>query len=201
MLKVRLLPGVPLLRFPPKFAGTVVPAIRFTFTASFFVTHAVCYLRIVQGTRSLKTRVIVRESPIHGLGVFAIENIKYGEVVGVMGGIVSADYDEHSEYVCQFEDWNGNAYYVEPFAPFKYLNHSNEANVDWDTPVLRAQRDIVAGEEITIDYGEDWNDAGTEDSIPVGGDSPGTSCMESKESGFEKFAGDSNGDWKPPNDG
>ena len=150
----------------------------------------------------MKTRVEVRDSSIHGLGVFAIEDIKYGEVVGVMSGVVSAEYDEHSDYVCEFEDWNGYSYYVEPFAPWKYLNHSDEANVDWDTPVLRAQRDIVAGEEITIDYGEEWHvDAGTEDRVSVGGAAPGTSCMESEDSGLERFARGSDGEWEPPSNG
>ena len=152
----------------------------------------------------MKTRVVVRESPIEGLGVFAIEEIKYGQVIGVMGGIVSSEYDEHSNYVCEFEDWNGNFYYVDPTAPFKYLNHSNEANADWDTPVIRALRDISPGEEITVDYGEDWaqedDDAGTEDRVSVGGDTPGTSCMESEDSGLEKFARDSNGKWEPSGD-
>lgn len=106
----------------------------------------------------MTTRVGVAESTIDGWGVFAIEDINKDEVIGVIGGIVSEDPDHHSDYTCEFEDWNGNVYYVEPAAPFKYLNHSAEANADWDTPVLIALRDIKAGEEITIHYGEEFED-------------------------------------------
>jgi len=127
----------------------------------------------------LKTRVEVRESSIHGLGVFAIEDIKEGEVVGIIAGTVLPDIDEHSEYVCAFYDDAENCWAIEPFAPFKYLNHKDEANTDWDTPVLIALRDIKTGEEITIDYGEEWRDgvhARAEDNLSVLGDtseSPG----------------------------
>ena len=107
----------------------------------------------------MKTRVEIRESSIDGIGVFAIEDIKKDEVVGILTGTVCVEPDPHSDYVCELWDWNGNSYAIEPFAPFKYLNHGDEANTDWDTPVLIALRDIKAGEEITIDYGEEWRDA------------------------------------------
>ena len=121
----------------------------------------------------MKTRVEVRKSPIDGLGVFAIEDIKKDEVVGILTGTVVDEPDPHSDYACELGDWNGNAYVVEPFAPFKYLNHADEANTDWDTPVLIALRDIKFGEEITIDYGEEWRDGvhgGGENNLSVLGD-------------------------------
>ncbi len=134
----------------------------------------------------MKTRVEIRESSIHGLGVFAIEDIKKGDVVGVLTGTVCEEPDPHSEYVCALEDWEGHYYYIEPFTPFKYLNHSQEANTDWDTPVLLALKNIKAGEEITIDYGEEFEDvihAGPEDNLSVLGDTSESSGFPDEESG------------------
>ena len=92
----------------------------------------------------------------HGQGVFAFQNIREGEVIGIITGVVENDPDPNCEYTCWFEDGNGNWYTVNPHEPFRYLNHDADPNADWSSPVLIAIRNILVGEEITIHYGEEW---------------------------------------------
>ncbi len=106
----------------------------------------------------MTTRVVVRESEIDGLGVFARETFLKGEVIGVITGTIPEEVDEHSLYAVGLQDEDGNAYWVEPFAPWKYLNHSKTPNAIGDTPVLIANRNIGIGEEITIYYGDEWEE-------------------------------------------
>lgn len=106
----------------------------------------------------MTTRIVVRESKIDGLGVFAKEVFLKGEVIGIITGTIPEKVDEHSDYAVEFQDDDGNVYWVEPFAPWKYLNHSNNANACGETPVLTASRNIEVGEEITIHYGDEWEE-------------------------------------------
>jgi SET domain-containing protein len=106
----------------------------------------------------LTTRIEIRDSEIDGLGVFAKEVFFKGEVIGIITGTIPEKVDEHSSYAVGFQDEDENAYWVEPFAPWKYLNHSKDANAVGDTPVLIAARNIEVGEEITIYYGDEWEE-------------------------------------------
>jgi hypothetical protein len=92
----------------------------------------------------------ILESPIHGTGVFAREMIEVGEwqyIYGYLSDIPTVYGFEHSDRV-----------WWEPFAPFRYLNHSNTPNCevssyDDDSTILTTLRDLEEGEELTIDYG------------------------------------------------
>ncbi len=96
-------------------------------------------------------RVEVKKSPIHGMGVFAAEDIEIDEWEYVYGMMVPASS------VYGFEH---NDAWMEPFPPFRYTNHSDspncEVHMDDDSVMdIMALRNITKGEELTIDYGFD----------------------------------------------
>ena len=97
--------------------------------------------------------VEVRQSEIHGFGVFARTRIEAGSWQYVYGMLTPA------QSVYGFEV-DGTTWW-EPFPPFRYTNHSNEPNCEVfhdvleDMTVIEALRPIEPGEELTIDYGEE----------------------------------------------
>ena len=115
-------------------------------------------------------RVKVKETEGRGLGVFADARIKKGRAVGrVFGEIKTQEF--RSEYCVEFADG-----VLEPNAPYRFLNHSCAPNcefVEWqitegdagkdETPCfelwVHALRDVEPDEELTIDYGWDWQSA------------------------------------------
>jgi uncharacterized protein len=115
-------------------------------------------------TMCFDRRIVLRESPIHGTGTFAIEDIRAGEtLIWVTGGLV-VDHATQDISNIQFdgrlynEEWLSETLsIVTPLAFHYYINHSCEPNaVDqskhptWTHYI--ALRDIVAQEEITADY-------------------------------------------------
>lgn len=116
------------------------------------------------------TYVMIKASPVHGIGVFAIRDIPkgtqdifsqgVGEWIEVSKEEVEA-LPKHSrdlvENHCLFDEKN----YFIPDYGFKlvdlviYLNHSDTPNVvsKNDGERFEAIRDIVCGEELFVDYG------------------------------------------------
>lgn len=91
-----------------------------------------------------------------GKGVFARRNILKREIIGLITGHVVDGEEYCSDYCIELD----HQYSLEPFAPFRFLNHACEPNAeiasfDDDTfadMFLIALEDIEAGEEILIDY-------------------------------------------------
>jgi uncharacterized protein len=97
-----------------------------------------------------------------GLGLYARRWYREDMVVGEIEGEVVADPNYGSEYCFDLEDGS----YLEPVAPFRFLNHSCEANCEFEVfdlsehakqptrrrLMLMALTDIRPGEELTIDY-------------------------------------------------
>ena len=109
--------------------------------------------------------VIVSPTLSRGLGVFARTRISARYAVGrVVGEIKPRDY--RSQYCVEFGDSD-----LEPNEPFRFLNHSCEHNcelIEWNIGYggqtflelwVHALRDIEQGEELTIDYAWDWQEA------------------------------------------
>jgi SET domain-containing protein len=116
------------------------------------------------------TYVMIKPSPLHGIGVFAIRDISKGtrnifsQGVGDWIKLTIAEVEalpKHSrdlvENHCLFDE----GYYYVPDYGFKlvdlviYLNHSDTPNVISinEGEFFEAIRDIKTGEELLVDYG------------------------------------------------
>lgn len=101
-------------------------------------------------------RIVMRQSPIQGTGVFATEMIYAGEtLMKISGGVVYTQDDWNSGRV-QLDGTKYNEskldddlFVAVPKATFYYVNHSCDPNF-WGDHLAR--RDIHPGEEITTDY-------------------------------------------------
>jgi hypothetical protein len=100
-------------------------------------------------------KIYVRESDIHGRGIFAARNVKAGEVVCIIRGRKMFKVNQDEKDALDNPDWIGielNAW-IDPVPPYKYLNHScDPTTIIKDKRFLIALRDIKKDEEITIDY-------------------------------------------------
>ena len=109
--------------------------------------------------RSRKTEV--RESPIHGHGLFAIAPIGKDEIVAVKGGHI-VDREQLREITPKLgpvEIQIGDDLFIAPVtqeereASMLYSNHSCDANLGVRGEItFVALRDIAAGEELTHDW-------------------------------------------------
>lgn len=107
----------------------------------------------------------VAESPVHGRGLFARHDIPANTRIGHYDG---PQTPENGMYVLWVEEgadgdnaedddntWIG----YEGENELRFLNHAKRPNAEMDGLDLYACRDIIAGEEITIDYGEEFETA------------------------------------------
>ena len=90
--------------------------------------------------------VEIKDSAIHGKGLFAAEDIAAGTLIGeVQGKSTSKD----GAYVLWVDGVDG----FEVTCELKYINHSETPNACYfDTLEVCAISDIKSGEEITHDY-------------------------------------------------
>lgn len=105
--------------------------------------------------------VKAESSPIHGLGFFAVEDVKKGEVLTIKGGHIidkhTLEANKHIIRDCELQITD--YHYIAPLTEDEfrgsmvYCNHSCEPNLGMAGNVVWvAMRDIKAGEEITCDY-------------------------------------------------
>lgn len=109
-------------------------------------------------------RLVMRQSPIQGIGTFATEPIPVGQLlIMVTGGLVFTSEDRQAGRVQVEADMYNqeslaeNVYLITPKLFHYYINHCCEPNaVDVSHRPTATQyiawRDIEAGEEITTDY-------------------------------------------------
>jgi uncharacterized protein len=116
--------------------------------------------------RSPKTEV--RQSSIHGQGLFATASIAKGEVVAVKGGhiVTRAQWSEISKRLGPAEIQIGDDLFIAPVTPEEreasmlYSNHSCDANLGMRGEItFVAMRDIAAGEELTHNWAMTDDDA------------------------------------------
>lgn len=99
----------------------------------------------------------IKPSKIHGLGIFAMRDIKKGEIVLRWKPKVLSESEveklprEERKFVFNV---GGNKYYLMQ-KPERYMNHSCENNTTVQNDCDVAIRDIKAGEEITANYNND----------------------------------------------
>ncbi|MCK4659544.1 MAG: SET domain-containing protein [Phycisphaerae bacterium] len=99
-------------------------------------------------------KIEVRHSPIHELGVFATATIRKDERIG---RYQSRKTNRDGRYVLWVESEKGTQGY-NGYGRLRFLNHRSTPNSELDGLELYALRTIRPGEEITIDYGEEWAD-------------------------------------------
>ncbi len=97
-----------------------------------------------------------------GKGVFAEKDYHVNWVIGEILGDLINDPDYGSDYCIETQ----NGYSLEPYPPFRFLNHSCEPNCEFEwfdmeedgnnqstqRLFLNAQKEIMVGEELTINY-------------------------------------------------
>jgi hypothetical protein len=101
--------------------------------------------------KSRISKVEVRPSPVHGLGVFATREIKAGEVIARYRG---RPVDRDGTYVSSYTDASGLEQRHEITGPLKYLNPSCRPNAALGGFRVKALVPIRAGQEVTMSYGE-----------------------------------------------
>ena len=91
------------------------------------------------------------DSGIHGTGLFARAPIGSGSFIGVYEGKRTEENGMHVLWVeMEPENWVG----FDGTNELRFLNHSSKPNAELDGQELYALREIDTHEEITIDYGE-----------------------------------------------
>lgn len=106
-------------------------------------------------------KIRVAPSPIHGVGVFAMRDIKKGEKLytGVLPEMFDLPYERFKELRPDVSEYllgrwpliNMGSHFLCPDTVMAaFLNHSNKAN--YDAKKDKVLRDIKTGEEITEDY-------------------------------------------------
>ncbi len=111
----------------------------------------------------LDEKVYVKSSNIHGTGIFTSVDIKEGEIImKITGDVIDGNEcmrrEDEEDNVYIF--YNGEDCYIDTSVTkkIKFINHNCDYNcdvLDGDETylLLTADRDISAGEELTIDYG------------------------------------------------
>ncbi len=103
----------------------------------------------------------VRDSPIHGKGLFARRPISAGEIVAIKGGYIlnSAAWDDLEPQLGPAHIQIADGFFIAPVdraerdGSMLYTNHSCEPNIGLQGQIVFVtMRDIAAGEELTHDW-------------------------------------------------
>jgi uncharacterized protein len=99
-------------------------------------------------------KVVVRDSPIHGRGVFATRRIEAGEVV-IDGCREVLSDEEVKSLPAEERDFLSvmDGHHILMTPPSRFVNHSCQPNTRGTERHDVAIRVIEAGEEVTVDYG------------------------------------------------
>lgn len=96
-------------------------------------------------------RVEVRESRIHGKGVFARRRLRKGQRIGRFEGEPTR---RNGTYVLWLIDEDGSEIGIRGRNALRFLNHGRPANAEFRDDDLYAIRNVQPGAELLIDYGE-----------------------------------------------
>ena len=117
------------------------------------------------------TKIVAKQSPIHGLGVFATEDIEKGEVIEecpflklpTKRGDINYTLIDYTFVWPKSDDWDSH---IISLGYGSLYNHSTNPNANWDSDLEKnvikfySTKKIEKGEEIFIYYGDEnyWND-------------------------------------------
>jgi len=104
----------------------------------------------------MKRKIEVRQSPLSGCGVFATETIRAGNRVGRFIGERTTKNGPHVCWMKFDDEWRG----YQGRGRLRFLNHGAHPNSEFNGLDLYALRVILSGDEVTIDYGieYEWDD-------------------------------------------
>lgn len=102
-------------------------------------------------------RIEVLRSPIHGRGLFAKKRIRTGAYIATFEGKRT---NENGMHVLWALDEEGREFGIRGQNELRFLNHSRDPNSEFIGTDLYALRNIQSGAELTIDYGEGWEEDG-----------------------------------------
>ena len=103
----------------------------------------------------MASKITVKESTIHGKGIFALKDIKKGEIISIIKGPRKFKINRSAKDALAHPDWVGFKmhHWIDPIPPYKYLNHSCNPNCGIKGKVETvALKNIKKGEEVVIDY-------------------------------------------------
>lgn len=117
--------------------------------------------------RKMLERIEVRESAIHGKGVFARSHLHEGQLIGHFEGDQTT---QNGTYVLWLAGDDGEEIGVRGRNALRFLNHGDQANAEFRDTELYATENVRPGSELLIDYGEDCSEAYAEDAGEDGDD-------------------------------
>jgi len=104
----------------------------------------------------------IRASSLSGRGLFVLEDVPAGHIVGILGHdapVISEDAylerlrTDDAVFALTSVRWVGRHFlYGNSITHEEYINHSFEPSMLYHCGICFARRDIVAGEELTADY-------------------------------------------------
>ncbi|NQY66251.1 MAG: SET domain-containing protein-lysine N-methyltransferase [Flavobacteriales bacterium] len=114
----------------------------------------------------MSKHAIIKESPIHGKGVFASRNIKSGETIATCHVLLLSHHEELPESIATLQfPWSDDFYALCISSIGSFFNHNKDAsakvtaqNPETETQDFIATRNIEEGEEITIFYNQEFED-------------------------------------------
>jgi len=107
----------------------------------------------------LDSRIRVYRSPIHGYGVITLRDFEPGEVLAEVEGVLYQEDEIEDDRYCL---WVDDDFYLDMVDQTRWINHSCQPNAEIEAELdgqggawarVIAARRILAGEEITYDYG------------------------------------------------
>jgi SET domain-containing protein len=107
------------------------------------------------GRRGARQRLRVGVSPIHGRGIFARRRIREAAYVATF---IGRETKTNGMHVLWTLDEEGREVGIEGQNDLRFLNHSHDPNVEFIGADLYAISNIQPGVELTLDYGDDWED-------------------------------------------
>ena len=94
-------------------------------------------------------------SEIQGRGLFAARAWARGAKIGEFEG---SPVKRDGAHVLWVENPDGSLVGIRGDNAFRFLNHSARPNAEFDGTEVRAVRPIAPDDEITVHYGEDWDE-------------------------------------------